>query len=194
MDSIDQSELPVGIIGERIRSKRKKARLTVDEVAEKIGLSQSMVSQLERGKAKPSLDTLWKLSILLGVSLSYFFEGIEKQSVFVSRREEHEILKMRHKNVQYKVLAPLNGRKIEFFEITVSPDQGEELVCYPHNGEEGGIVVQGELEVIIGNESYLLKQGDSIYFDSTHPHAFRNPGETPSIAIWTGTPWEPINE
>lgn len=193
MGKINRSELPVEIIGERIRNKRKTARLTVDEVAEKIGLSQSMVSQLERGKAKPSLDTLWKLSILFDVSLSYFFEGIEKQSVIISRSEEQEILKMRHKNVQYKVLAPLTGRKIEFFEITVSPDQGEELQLYPHKGEEGGIVIQGELEVIIGDEKYLLKKGDSIYFDSTYPHAFRNPGTSPAIAIWAGTPWEPIN-
>lgn len=193
MDSLNRSELPVGIIGERIRSKRKMAQFTVDEVAEKIGLSQSMVSQLERGKAKPSLDTLWKLSILFDVSLSYFFEGIEKKSVIVSRREEQEILKMRHRNVQYRVLAPLTGRKIEFFEITVSPDKGEEHQFYPHNGEEGGIIIQGELEVLIGEETYLLKQGDSIYFDSTHPHAFRNPGDCPAVAIWTGTPWEPIN-
>ena len=194
MDSnLIRPELPVGIIGEKIRSIRKKSLLTVDEVAEKIGLSQSMVSQLERGKAKPSLDTLWKLSILFDVPLSYFFEDIEKQSVIVSRRDEQEILKMRHKNVQYRVLAPLTGRKIEFFEITVSPDQGEELQFHPHNGEEGGVVIQGELEVLIGDETYLLKQGDSIYFDSTHPHAFRNPGNLPAVAIWTGTPWEPVN-
>lgn len=193
MDEIYKSEFPIELIGERIRSIRKQAQLTVDEVAEKIGLSQSMVSQLERGKAKPSIDTLWKLGILFDVSLSYFFEGIEKQSVIVSRREEQEILEMRHKNVQYRVLAPLNNRKIEFFEITVSPDNGEELPLYRHKGEEGGIVIQGELEVIIGNKTYLLKQGDSIYFDSSHPHAFRNVGDGPAVAIWSGTAWEPID-
>ncbi|WP_256815798.1 helix-turn-helix domain-containing protein [Cytobacillus sp. Bac17] len=194
INDINQSELPVEIIGGKIRSKRKTLQLTVDEVAERIGLSQSMVSQIERGKAKPSLDTLWKLSILFDVPLSFFFEGIEKQSVIVSRRGEQEILKMRHKNVQYRVLAPLTGRKIEFFEITVDPDKGEELQLYPHKGEEGGMVIKGELEVIIGTQRYLLKQGDSIYFDSTNPHAFRNPGDSQTVAIWTGTPWEPINK
>ncbi|MED1794796.1 helix-turn-helix domain-containing protein [Brevibacillus nitrificans] len=194
MNDIHQFELPIGVIGERIRSKRKDSRLTVDEVAEKIGLSQSMVSQLERGKAKPSLDTLWKLSIIFDVPLSYFFEGIKKNSVFVSRREEQEILTMRHSNVQYRVLAPLTGTKIEFFEIIVSPDRGEEIPLFPHQGEEGGIVLQGQIEVILGDEKILLKQGDSIYFDSTKPHAFRNPGDTPAVAIWTGTPWVPIDE
>ncbi|PLR94607.1 helix-turn-helix domain-containing protein [Bacillus sp. T33-2] len=191
--NIHKSEFPVELIGEKMRFIRKKARLTVDEVADQIGLSQSMVSQLERGKAKPSIDTLWRLSILFDVSLSYFFEGIDKQTVIVSRREEQEILKMRHKNVQYRVLAPLNGRKLEFFEITVSPDGGEELQLYGHKGEEGGIVIQGELEVIIEKETYLLQQGDSIYFDSTYPHAFRTPGDVPAIAIWSGTAWEPID-
>lgn len=194
MNDIHQFELPIGVIGERIRSKRKEANLTVDEVAEKIGLSQSMVSQLERGKAKPSLDTLWKLSIIFDVSLSYFFEGIKKNSVFLSRREEQEILTMRHPNVQYRVLAPLTCTKLEFFEIIVSPDRGEKIVPLPHQGEEGGIVLHGEIEVTIGDETYLLKQGDSIYFDSTKPHAFRNPGTEPAIAIWTGTPWVPIDE
>ncbi|MFP3390708.1 helix-turn-helix domain-containing protein [Brevibacillus sp. SIMBA_040] len=194
MNDIHQFALPIGVIGERIRSKRKESNLTVDEVAEKIGLSQSMVSQLERGKAKPSLDTLWKLSIIFDVSLSYFFEGIKKNSVFFSRREEQEILTMRHPNVKYRVLAPLTGTKLEFFEITVSPDRGEEVPLLPHQGEEGGIVLQGEIEVTIGDEKYVLKQGDSIYFDSTKPHAFRNPGKDPAVAIWTGTPWGPVDE
>ncbi|RXT07781.1 helix-turn-helix domain-containing protein [Ammoniphilus sp. CFH 90114] len=187
-------EMPMEWIGHRIRLQRKRVGMTVEEVAEKIGLSQSMVSQVERGKAKPSLDTIWKLSILLDVPLNYFFEGIEKEPVLVVPRESQEILKMRHENVHYRVLTPLTGRKIEFFELIVSPGHVEEMTQLPHQGEECGIVIQGELEVLIDDQAYHLKKGDCIYFDSTYPHAFRNLGEEEAIAIWAGTPWSPIEK
>ncbi len=189
-----QPDVPMEVIGLRIRTQRKKMGFTVDEVALKIGVSQSMISQVERGKAKPSLDTLWKLGLLLEVPLFYFFEGIEKEPVLVVRREEQEVLKLRHENVAYRVLAPFEGRKIEFFELIVRPGNREQLPpMQPHEGEECGVVIAGELEVLIEDRRYHLKKGDSIYFDSSYPHSFFNPGQEDAIGIWAGTPWRPLD-
>ena len=179
-------EFPTEIVGIKIRQLRKDKGLTVEELAEKAGLSQSMISQMERGLTKPSLDTLWKLSLLLDVPLFAFFEDIQKESVTITRRQEQKTITLEHSNLQYKLLTPSAGNKIEFFELIIEPKQFQENAL-AHKGEECGVILQGKLEVSVDGKTFLLHEGDSIYFDSTLPHSFHNPGEIVTIGIWAMT-------
>lgn len=185
---------PVELVGNKIRELRKTMGLTVEELADKAGISQSMISQVERGLAKPSIDTLWKLSIYLDVPLFAFFEDIHREPILITRAENQKMITMSHSNVRYQLLAPSVGRKIEFFKLIVEPYQKKDQPLLAHKGEECGLVIQGEFEVIIENKSYHLRTGDSIYFDSTLPHCFYNPGEEVAIGVWAMTPPDNLNK
>lgn len=188
MEAKDHLEFPKEVIGNRIRQYRKELGLTVEQLGQKTGISQSMISQIERGQVNPSLDTLWKLSYHLEVPVFYFFKNINRNSVNITRKEEQRIVTMLHPNVTYRLLSSTRDRKIEMMELIVEPGEVSHLPSLSHKGEECGYIIKGELEVIIDEERHHLKTGDSIYFDSTLPHKFYNPGTEQAIGIWAMTP------
>lgn len=184
----ENSNFPSTVIGQKIRNVRKEKGLTIEELAQKIEVSQSMVSQIERGQANPSLDTLWKVSHVLGTPIFSFFENIEHRSVQVIKKEQQKTVKMLHPNVVYRLLTRSSSlRKIEFFELQVEPFHTGNLKQLAHSGEECGYIMKGEIVVAVEHEKHHLKVGDSIYFDSTLPHSFFNPGNETAIAIWAMT-------
>lgn len=188
MEAKSHLEFPKEVIGKRIRQCRKEIGLTVEQLGKKTGLSQSMISQIERGQVNPSLDTLWKLSYFLEVPVFSFFKNIERNPVNITRREEQNLVTMLHPNVTYRILSSTRDRKIELMELIVEPGQVSHLPSLAHKGEECGYIIKGELEVIIEDRQYYLETGDSIYFDSTLHHKFYNPGTEKAIGIWAMTP------
>jgi transcriptional regulator with XRE-family HTH domain len=178
------AELPKEQIGEAIRYYRKKRGLTAEKLAEYVGVSQSMISQMERGQTAPSLDTLWKLSYFLEEPVFSFFESIEDKAVTVIRKGEHKRITMSRPEVWYEMLSPNRDKKWKFFKMIIDPGENKDQPLMLHKGEESGYVIDGELEVKIEEETYLLREGDSISFESTLPHSFHNPGDKPAVAIW----------
>ncbi|WP_409291514.1 cupin domain-containing protein [Peribacillus sp. SCS-37] len=178
------AELPKELIGSRIHFYRKKKGYTAGKLADLTGVSQSMISQIERGMAAPSLDTLWKLSFFLGVDVFSFFEEQEPDSVKIIRRNEHKKMEMSRPHVWYEMLAPNTGRKYKFFKMILDEAQEEDQPQMLHSGEESGYILEGMVEVSVGDEVYVLSEGDSITFDSSIPHSFRNIGSGRAAGIW----------
>jgi transcriptional regulator with XRE-family HTH domain len=184
-------EFPKELIGKRVRQFRKEIGLTVEELAKRAGVSQSMISQIERGQTNPSLDTLWKLSYYLEVPVFSFFKNIAPSEVQITKRKDQKVMTMLHPNVTYRLISPTLDRRFELFELIVQPGEVSHLPQLSHQGEEIGFIIKGELELIIEDKTYYLETGDSIYFDSRMKHKFSNPGNEDAIGIWLMIPPDP---
>ena len=178
---------PKSEVGKRIRYLRRFQGLTSDELAKKTNVSQSMISQIERGQVSPSLETLWKLSHSLKVPVFSFFESEESNAVTLTRKGEGNLIKRVRPNVEYELLSPSSGKQMSFFKMIVSPGDGTEDPLMFHGGEECGFMLVGSLRLEIEGEVYVIEEGDSIYFDSSLPHRFTNDGDTNAVAVWTMT-------
>lgn len=180
-------DFPKEEVGKRIRILRKSRGFTADDLAKKIGVSQSMISQIERGLVSPSLDTLWKMSHCLKLPISSFFEEDNQQHVTVFRENERFELKKMRPNITYQPLSPSNGKEISLFKLILDPGETLDNPLMFHMGEECGYVLTGTIRVTVDGQSYELHQGDSIYFDSNLPHNFVNVSPHISTAIWAMT-------
>ncbi|MDA3851416.1 MAG: XRE family transcriptional regulator [Spirochaetaceae bacterium] len=177
--------------GERLRRVRERRKLTMKQVAAEVGVSESLISQIERDRVSPSLDTLLSMADVLQVDLDYLFEDYKKvPQVSIVRKNQ------RNSRVQdqvcYEELSRFSEQGdqhgIEAFLITIT--QGEEKGDqeYGHPGRELGFLLKGKAELIYGKEEYKLEEGDSISFSSEIPHRLINTGKEELQALWVITP------
>ncbi len=181
-------------LGNKIRKTRIEKGLKIVEVAEKTGLTSSTISQVEREIISPSIDTLKKIGNVLGVPISYFFEEVEKdgpdlnyQKSPVVHEDKRKILQPNN-GVTFYLLNPDMSGPIEFIYNIYEPGASTGEGFYSHEGTECGLILEGELEVQIGEKKYLLKEGDSITFSSEEPHRKENVGKKRCICVWANTP------
>lgn len=184
-------------LGAKIREQRKARHLTLTEMAEKCDISPSFLSQIERDKANPSVATLKTIAKVFGVSLGSFFEEEEDSRVGspqpaeaaakVVRADHRKVLIYPGSGIRNELLSPDLQRAIQLMWIVMPPgtDTGDFLV---HEGEECGIVLQGTVEIWVGDEHYILNAGDAIYHPSSVPHRSRNIGEVDVIMVGAITP------
>ncbi len=182
---------PVEIdIGSKIKKLRLARGLRQQDVARMTDLSLSMISQVENNRVSPSIATLKKIAISLGKNTSFFLEEDENsnQPCFVLKKNERKLWALSPK-IQFYLLTPsLNKeRKIELMWNVIKAGGAMETP-YTHEGEECGVVVQGRLEFSIGNQTCILEEGDSIYFDASIPHRWRNVGAKDVHVVWAVTP------
>ncbi|MBA7623719.1 HTH-type transcriptional regulator PuuR [subsurface metagenome] len=172
-------------IGRTIRKIRLEKGMTVKELTQKINLSASLISQVERGLITPSIPTLVKISNAVGVPLVYFFLEIHGNPVI--KKGQRKKLFLPSSGVAFQLLSPAESRKIEFLLIEIEgKDSNYELVSYP--GEKCGYVIRGKMRIILDNKEYYLEEGDSIYFQSTIPHRFKSADGEKTVSIWAITP------
>ncbi|WP_326910607.1 helix-turn-helix domain-containing protein [Sedimentibacter sp. MB31-C6] len=174
-------------LGEKIRSLRQKYKMSIEQLSEKSGLSKGLISQIERDITGPSVASLWKISKALNVTMNYFFNEYGETNKVVRKEERKKIL-MNNSSRIYELLSPDLKKSIELIWIEIEPNDSncDELIC--HEGEECGVVIKGSLNILSGENVYSLKEGDSIYLDSTIPHRFLNNGIDKSISIWAMVP------
>ncbi len=172
-------------IAQELLQLRRKHSLTLAEVAQKTGVSVSLLSSLERGYAKPSIATLQKLAKLYQTNVLSFF-GDKDDSRRLVRTRDRKVL-VPNPGVQMELLA--FGKKVmepHMFRIAPGADSGG---SYSHEGEEFIYVLQGKLEMWIDEvEHFVLETGDSLYFDSTEVHRWQNVGEKETVLLWVNTP------
>jgi transcriptional regulator with XRE-family HTH domain len=179
-------------VGERIRELRETKGLSLREVADLTGFSTALLSQMENHLISPSLGTLIKLSKALEVNLGYFFgEGPGEPYAIVRRDERKKVSRFASKNgVKYGYSYESLGfekkdRHMEPFLVTLEPATIKSAKTSTHEGEEFIFVLEGEMEVTLGNHTDILYPGDSIYYDSTIPHRVqcRKDKETRILAV-----------
>lgn len=190
------------IIGEKIKRIREAKQLTLEEVADRSGLSKEQVERIESNIDFPSLAPLIKIARVFGVRLGTFLDdqselgpvitrkndnSAEANSIDFTNNESHG-----RKHMRYHALSQdKSGRHMEPFLIDVFPtEDGVDFVLSTHEGEEFIYVLEGVIEINYGRNTYILEEGDSIYYDSIvahHVHAATN--ETAKIMGVVYTPY-----
>jgi len=171
--------------GQRFRRLRQKRSLSLVQVAKATGVSVGFLSALERGQMRASVATLTRIARYYRTNLLSFFDDSKSNSRLVPPRERRVLETT--KGVRMELLAwGSKAMEPHLFRIKPGSGSGEP---YTHEGEEFLHVIRGTFEIWIGNEEhYKLKPGDSLYFESSTPHRWRNPGSSESWLLWINTP------
>lgn len=175
------------MLGQKIRKKRSEKNYSLKELSNKIGLTASFLSQIERELAEPSISSLRKIADALDVPIFYFLIDEQKSSPVV-RKNERKSLKLPESHLTYELLTPDVSRAMEVFIARIEPnsEMGEEDSIHP--GEECILVMQGQMEIIVGEETYQLEEGDSIYYFASLPHSISNIGDDVLVFLSAITP------
>lgn len=200
-------------LGSRLRAARESRRISLREMARRIGVSPSFVSQVERGKANPSVVTLYAFVSELGASLD---ELMGDSTIEASQQAPQEtstplepglawdpqtttwprvgIPVQRSNNrsrivmsgVVWERLTPEDDSFVDFLQVEYAPGSSScrDDDMMRHGGREYGTILSGRINVQVGFEEYELGVGDSIHFDSATPHRLSNPYDEPCSAIW----------
>jgi transcriptional regulator with XRE-family HTH domain len=192
-------------LGGRLREKRVERGLSLRELARRLDVSPSLVSQIETGKIQPSVRTLYAMAGTLGVSLDdVFAAGASRAGEHVSggprdgrprsrapgiahvqRGDERSVIDLQS-GVRWERLTTHSQPEVEFLYTVYPPGSesgpADELVR--HAGREFGFVLGGRLGVTVGAEEHVLGPGDSVFFESTTPHRLHNDGDEEVTAVW----------
>mgnify|MGYP000955718466 CR=1 FL=1 len=173
-------------IGARLRELRKDRGLSIQQVADRVGLSIGMISQIERGLSTPSLRSLRLLAEAMAVPVSFFFASPQghAESRHIVRRAQRRRLRVPDVGVVQELLSPASSSAIEIYEVALEPGGSSGPESYSHEGEKAGLVIEGEMELIVGEEVHSLRCGDSFHFPSTEPHRFANRTGAPTRFVW----------
>jgi transcriptional regulator with XRE-family HTH domain len=195
-------------IGPRIRAERARREVTIRALARVIGVSPSLISQIETGKSQPSVSTLYGITSTLGLSLEDLFDASDVDETaeppaadqaglryLRSDRvkgvgphvspDERELLTL-ESGVTWERLGLVPNHHVEFLLVTYQPGSASapDGRLMRHSGTEYAYLISGELELTLGFDKYPLAPGDSACFESTRPHAYHNHGDVPAIGVW----------
>jgi len=177
----DAPQLP----GQRFRRLRAQRRLSLAQVARATGVSVSFLSALERGQMHSSVATLRRIARFYKTSIMSLFDTKGETRRLI--RPEHRKILEASPGVRMELLAWGNtAMEPHLFRIKPGGSSGE---SYSHEGEEFLHVLRGEFEIWLNEqEHYVLKAGDSLYFQSSTPHRWKNSGRSESWILWVNTP------
>lgn len=175
-------------IGHRLKALRTAEGLSQRKLAALAGVSNATVSLIEHGRTDPSMGLLKRILDSLGVSFAEFFasapHGVEKYFY-----RKNELSRISDGPISYRqVGGDLSGSQLQILYERYRPgaDTGQSMLS--HDAEEGGIVLQGRLEVTVGEQSQVLSAGDAYRFNSRLPHRFRNTGNEDCVIVSACTP------
>lgn len=200
-------------LGARLKELRQQAGLSLRELARQADVSPSLVSQIENGKSRPSVSTLYTFARLLTVPVDELFDAEDQvlaekpvaeaaagggydpanawhPSEYATRisviHPAHRAQLHMAEGIAWERLAATPERDVNFMKITYAPGAGTRGMTdmQVHDGYEYGYVLAGTLEVTVGHEVFVLREGESLGFDSSIPHALHNIGDTDFQGIW----------
>lgn len=167
-------------IGKKIRELRKKAGLVLRDLSDRTSLSKPLLSQIEKEVISPPIATLLKISKALDVNISFFFQNSEpEEKIVLVRSDESKVIDSRYfgreeSGYYYEALAYKKSKKyMEPFLVEFKRKKAEKLSYFSHDGEEFIYLLEGTLEFRTEDQQYILQPGDSLYFESSLPHAYR---------------------
>lgn len=191
-----------GDVPRRLRAERERRGISVRELARRLKLSPSAISQIERGVARPSVATLYAIVAELGLSLDELFaHGSDTANDQPPRpgssadmpAPRHPVVAEAERvaielgtGVRWERLTAESDPEVDFLRVVyeVGGSSSPDNTLMRHPGREFGLVLSGSLEVTIQFDTYRLETGDSISFDSTIPHRLRNVGDVPMVGVW----------
>lgn len=177
-------------IGSRLQAVRTSKGLSQRELAKRVGVTNSTISLIEQNKVSPSVSSLKKVLDGIPISLADFFTmdlaGDASDGPFYTADEMPDL---GSNDIHYFLVGKRRpNRQMCILREVMPPgsDTGEGMLA--HDGEEGGVIMQGQVEITIGEHVRVLGPGESYYFESRTPHRFRNIGSEPAILVSASTP------
>jgi transcriptional regulator with XRE-family HTH domain len=208
VDGPEEAAHPTAGIGERLARLRADRGVKVSALARQVGVSPSLISQIERGQSRPSVSTLFELSEALDVPVDAFFrDGAEHPPAaavaaaptppppgpptperdrprhrYLVRSDERDVIEIEG-GVRWESLTPRPLDELEFLELVYEGGAESSPRLYRHPGTEMVLLLSGRLDIHVGFERYELGPGDSIHFPSSMPHRYVNPTEETARAV-----------
>jgi transcriptional regulator with XRE-family HTH domain len=177
-------------LGKKIRDLRKKAGFVLQDLSDRTGLSKPLLSQIEKELVSPPIATLLKISKALNVNISFFFQdGKDEEKVVLVKSDESKVMDSRYfgreeSGYYYEALAFKKSKKfMEPFLVEFKRKRLDKVSYFSHEGEEFLYVLHGTLEFRTEDRNYILDPGDSLYFESSIPHAYRALGKANAKAL-----------
>ena len=175
-------------VGARLRAIRLLRRLTLREVADAAGVSESFVSQLERGRSSASVATLQRLAAAVGIEISDLFGGERQSGPRVLRHDERQLLEWGHLG-RKALLTPKPFHSLEVVAAAFDPGGSTGDEPYTHgDSEELLLVLAGRVHLQLGSELLDLSTGDSVNYRSSTPHRVSNPGDEAAEVLFVISP------
>ena len=175
-------------IGKKIKKFREDKTLNIKQLAELVECTPSLISQLERGKADPSISMLKRIAEALNVNIVDFFMKRANSEDVVMHKESRVVIQLNRWDAKIQSLVrSTSNKKMQPFYTVIKPGGGSHGM-YSHEGEEFGYIVQGEMDLILSDKMYKIHKDESFYFSSTIPHDWGNTGKEDVIVIWVITP------
>ncbi len=168
-------------VGRRIKQQRLDKRMTLQELADKSGVSKGLVSQIENGRTIPSLSVMFGIIQSLEIEVSEFFQGLSllEPTILVNRKSDYTTFEKEDaRGFSYKriMMRNLPSSTIDFVLLELNSDSYREEVTT--DAYEFIYVIKGQTEYRINDQSFLLEEGDSVFFDGRLPHLPRNISDT----------------
>lgn len=174
-------------LGNTIRERRKQNGYLLKDVASRVGISLSHLSQIERGASSPSIRDLMKISDVLELDMSTFFGSIKGQSLdnpaFYTRIEDHGLLSF-GEGITKVMLNTQSPDLLRTYLMIIEPNGHSGSKILTHSGFESGLVLQGCLHLQVGGQDCILREGDSFSFPSETPHRYSNGSQQVTRVVW----------
>ena len=175
-------------VGERLREIRERAGLSQRALAARADVTNGMISLIEKNRSSPSVATLKKILDVFPMSLAEFFASGQAEQPAIFFRAD-DLVEIGGGAISYRqVGSSLQQRALQILHERLQPGADTGSAMLRHDGEEGGVVVRGEIELTVGMATRILRAGDAYAFSSKVPHRFRNLGEEPCEIVSACTP------
>lgn len=175
------------VLGPKIRSLRQRLALTLDETATRGGISTPFLSQIERGRARPSLATLVAIARVLGVDVQYLLDA-PREERFVARGDHLTFFGFADADKRFARLTQVTaGGRMEALLVRIPAGRKLDDIT-ARAGEQFWYVLSGTVTLTLEGKTYVFREGDSAHYDSTDAHHWENTGEQEALLMWVGTP------
>lgn len=167
------------IISQNLKKIRKEREISLQQLSELSGVSKSMLGEIDRGMANPTITVMWKIARGLQIPFTALLHEDKEPVEVVLRRNMEGIVQGEGYDV-YSLFSFEEDRKFEIFMEEIGPGSSYETQGHNPGVEEYIMLGSGKLEILFQNSSYLLEEGESMRFKSDQPHGYKNPGNDPA--------------
>ncbi|HEV3105567.1 MAG TPA: XRE family transcriptional regulator [Trinickia sp.] len=175
------------VLGSKIRSLRQHLKLTLDETATRAGISTAFLSQIERGLARPSVNSLMAIARALDVNVEYLLDAPREQRS-ITRGNALSFFGFANRSNQFARLTQvMEGGRIEAVLVRVPAGQKLAEVAM-RTGEQFWYVLTGTVALTLRDKTVAMREGDSAHYDSADAHGWENTGDEEAVLVWVGTP------
>ena len=172
MDHLNQ------ILAQNLKALRDENKLSLDKVAKLTGVSKSMLGQIERGEANPTISTVWKIANGLKVSFTALINQPQPETQVIRKGDIDPLTECQGKFLNYSYFPYEEGRRFEIYRVDIAPNGVLEAEPHPDGTYEFISVFDGELTVSFGDELYQIGEGEALKFKADCLHSYANKGQS----------------